>query len=309
MREEVRCPKCGSGNVVGIAGEWECFDCGYKFRTPEAARRPAPAPRVATKPIAAEVKRPAERGGIGRGGAVTLFIIGFICALLTFPIAFSVSALLGYLLGIFALVIAVLLIVKRGGATLPLVLGLVLVIFSFLSLTGTAVVHMGAYAVARSLEEAAKTEVVEASLGSPVRAGDWEVTALKVIETTYIKSGESYYGAENESKLILIHLRIRNLGKEVREASEIWQFTLITDKNKSYENVYPINLKWIFEPSEEVKTDAAEYRDIDLSRSVAPSTEIEGHILFQIPVEENPEKLYFKVGVIGPTQAKITLHA
>jgi len=28
----VRCPKCGSGNVVGYMGEWECMDCGCKFR-------------------------------------------------------------------------------------------------------------------------------------------------------------------------------------------------------------------------------------------------------------------------------------
>ena len=27
-----RCPKCGSGNVVGYQGVWECMDCGYKFR-------------------------------------------------------------------------------------------------------------------------------------------------------------------------------------------------------------------------------------------------------------------------------------
>jgi TM2 domain-containing membrane protein YozV len=28
----VRCPKCGGGNVVGYMGEWECMDCGCKFR-------------------------------------------------------------------------------------------------------------------------------------------------------------------------------------------------------------------------------------------------------------------------------------
>ena len=29
----LRCPKCGSGNVVGYQGVWECMDCGYKFRS------------------------------------------------------------------------------------------------------------------------------------------------------------------------------------------------------------------------------------------------------------------------------------
>ena len=94
-------------------------------------------PLAAARPAAARIKRPVERRGIGRKGSVALFIIGFSCALLVFPIAFSVSVFLGYLLGVFALIIAVLLIARRGGATLPLVLGLVLAIFSFLSLGGS----------------------------------------------------------------------------------------------------------------------------------------------------------------------------
>ena len=307
MGEEVRCPRCGSGNVIGVAGEWECFNCGYKFKISEAVRRPMPRPPAAARPAAARVRRPVERRGIGRKGSVVLFIVGFFCALLVFPIAFSVSTFLGYLLGVFALIIAVLLIARRGGATLPLVLGLVLVIFSFLSLGGTAMVHMGAYAVSKSLESVTKTETVEAGIGSPNRAGDWEITALKVTEATYIRSGSSYYGAENGSKLILIYLRIRNLGKEVKESSEIWQFTLITDKNKSYDRIYPLGLKLIFKPSEEVKAKAIEYKDLGLSKSIAPNTGIEGHILFQIPIQENPRELYFKVGIIGATQARITL--
>jgi uncharacterized protein (DUF983 family) len=34
-----KCPKCGSGNVVGFEGEWECFDCGYRFRTSKTSFR------------------------------------------------------------------------------------------------------------------------------------------------------------------------------------------------------------------------------------------------------------------------------
>jgi len=43
---EVRCPRCGSNNVVGYKGVWECMDCGLKFR-PELIRtikRRAPPP-------------------------------------------------------------------------------------------------------------------------------------------------------------------------------------------------------------------------------------------------------------------------
>jgi uncharacterized protein (DUF983 family) len=34
-----KCPRCGSGNVVGFEGEWECFDCGYRFRTSKTSFR------------------------------------------------------------------------------------------------------------------------------------------------------------------------------------------------------------------------------------------------------------------------------
>ena len=35
-----RCPKCGSSNIIGYMGEYECMDCGYKFRLkPEISRK------------------------------------------------------------------------------------------------------------------------------------------------------------------------------------------------------------------------------------------------------------------------------
>ena len=30
-----RCPRCGSGNVIGYKGEWECMNCGYKWMSVE----------------------------------------------------------------------------------------------------------------------------------------------------------------------------------------------------------------------------------------------------------------------------------
>jgi len=32
MVKELYCPKCGSSNVVGYKGVYECFNCGYKFK-------------------------------------------------------------------------------------------------------------------------------------------------------------------------------------------------------------------------------------------------------------------------------------
>jgi len=32
MKEEIFCPNCGSSNIVGYKGSYECFDCGYKWK-------------------------------------------------------------------------------------------------------------------------------------------------------------------------------------------------------------------------------------------------------------------------------------
>jgi len=84
MREEPfpfpRCPKCGSGNIVGYQGVWECMDCGYKFR-PELetiSRRPAIQER---KPLAIQKSRSLKR----------IFAL-----VLAFIIVFSFGVILGY---------------------------------------------------------------------------------------------------------------------------------------------------------------------------------------------------------------------
>ena len=48
-RAPERCPKCGSSNIIGYKGEYECMDCGYKF-TISAPKKPAPpSPRYVSK--------------------------------------------------------------------------------------------------------------------------------------------------------------------------------------------------------------------------------------------------------------------
>lgn len=34
----IKCPKCGSGNIIGYAGEMECFNCGHKFKIAEEVK-------------------------------------------------------------------------------------------------------------------------------------------------------------------------------------------------------------------------------------------------------------------------------
>ncbi len=262
------------------------------------------------------------------GRAVALFLLGLFLAFVAFPAALVASAALGYLLAIAALAVGIYMAVKRDGRTLPLVLGVVLAVFSFIILAGIAAVHLTAYTLSKVIEEIGKeggtvtvitttattttsrtteeTEkskattssatnvgIVEASLGQTVVAGDWKVTAEDVVETKYIKSGESYYGAPEGMKIILVKMKIENAGSEIkRPTSDLSTPVLVTSAGKSYEIKYPISLKWIFQPTKEVIEGAVVYMGLDLGNNVAPGAYTDGHLMYLIPEEEKAEKLY-----------------
>jgi len=260
--------------------------------------------------------------------AVALFLLGLFLAFVAFPAALVASAALGYLLAIAALAVGIYMAVKRGGRTLPLVLGVVLAVFSFIILAGIAALHLTAYTLSKVIEEIGKeggtvtvitttattttsrtteeTEkskattssatnvgIVEASLGQTVVAGEWRVTVEDVVETKYIKSGESYYGAPEGMKIILAKMKIENAGSEIkRPIFELSTFVLVTSAGKSYETKYPISLEWIFQPTKEVIEGAVVYVGLDLGNNVAPGTYTEGHLMYLIPEGEKAEKLY-----------------
>ncbi len=243
------------------------------------------------------------------GKAILLFILGIILALLTLPIALIISAGLGYAFAIIAIVLGAYLISKWGERKLPLVLGIVLLIITVPILLGTAFIHMGLWMLGKAIEEATKTKSITAHLGETIKAGDWEITVLGVKEAMYIKKDDSYYKAKEGYKAVLVALRIKNLGKETKTASEIWDFILVTNANKSYEGAYTFNLDYIpsWSITEEVKTKAVAFKELDTSSSLAPDTIIEGDLLFQILEDEEPIKLHFKVGVIGGYEVAIKL--
>ena len=144
-------------------------------------------------------------------------------------------------------------------------------------------------------------------MGQPITAGSWEITILNIKESKYLKMEETYFATKEEQKAVIVTIRIRNIGKEVSSASDVWSFILVTNVNKSYEDVtvYRFNLLWSV--GEEVKAEAVKVRELNRFQSLAPGTYIEGDILFDIPQNEIPLKLFFKVGVIGPTQVEVTL--
>jgi drug/metabolite transporter (DMT)-like permease len=61
---------------------------------------------------------------------VVLFLLGLFLVLVAFLAAFVVTVVLGYILAAAALAIGIYMAVKRGGRILPLVLGVVLAVFS-----------------------------------------------------------------------------------------------------------------------------------------------------------------------------------
>jgi uncharacterized metal-binding protein len=67
---------------------------------------------------------------VSTGTAVVLFLLGLFLVLMAFLAAFVVTVVLGYILAATALTIGIYMAVKRGGRILPLVLGVVLAVFS-----------------------------------------------------------------------------------------------------------------------------------------------------------------------------------
>ena len=239
---------------------------------------------------------------------VILFVIGLLLTLLVFPVAFFVSAALGYVFGVIALAIGVWLAVKRAGRTLPLVLGVVLVAIAIISIAGTAFIHMAAYSVSKAVEEAVETKYVFGVIGQTVTVGDWEITVLGVKEAKYLKRDDSYYAAKEGQKAVVVTLRIKNIGKETK-TPDIWKFVIVTNANKSYgdEPVYSFKYLLSWDVTEEVKRSAVTVNMLRTFASIAPGTQMEGDILFAIPQNEEPQKLHFKVGIIGSTEVIITL--
>ncbi len=66
--------------------------------------------------------------------AAALFLLGLFLVLMAFLAAFAVTIVLGYILAITALAVGIYMAVKRGGRIIPLILGVVLTVFSLATL-------------------------------------------------------------------------------------------------------------------------------------------------------------------------------
>ena len=180
--------------------------------------------------------------GLSTGKAVLLFILGIILALVAFPTAFVVFFGLSYAFAITAMVLGAYLISKQKGRMLPLVLGIILVVFSFMALMGMAIVHIGMWALKEITEEITETKSIHGNLGEPIRVENWEISVLGVKEATYIKADDFYYRTKEDYKAVIVTLKIKNVGETIASIPLLWDSVMVSNANKSYEEAYTFEL-------------------------------------------------------------------
>ncbi len=230
-----------------------------------------------------------------------LFIVGLILVIMTFPVAWSVSAGLGYALGIAAIVLGAYLVSRRGGKTLPLILGTVLIVLAVIAITGTAVIHVGLWSVSTALQSATKVKHVEGRVKELIRAGSLGIAVLNVSEGKYVAYSGSFYAARKGYKVVIMTLMIKNEGSKPASLASVWDFKLITSSGRCYSEVLPIDLNLIppWKLNSTVKSEALSFNQLSTSGELIPNTYVEGDVMFQIPIASVPAKLYLRVGVIG----------
>ena len=267
------CPRCGSSNIVGYKGEWECMDCGYKFGI---------ARETESRPIkAGKVSSAYARTDGGKGKWIATIIIVFIIGLI-----FGIAASPGQP-------------IKQTITTTQTVTT---------TLTVREEVARKTLAPVQTLPE--KDLIIR--IGEPSIIDDWEILVKFVKEVNYIckrygKYLEDYYGPKQGMKIILMSLKITNRAEDIRKPTAIKVLMLVTDRGKIYEEITTYSLESIphNKVTPDVKSKASEYVGLDLWNELAPEAYVEGHIMFQIPIKEDPHKIYIKIEEGWPKLAVI----
>ena len=274
----VKCPKCGSGNVIGYHGEWECMDCGYKFKLPSTA---------------------IQHSG-SRGKWVGLIVL-----------ALTVGLLLGYSSGYLLIPplsqtvtitqpITQTQIIEKASPTAIEVTTIVITTVSTNTVTITSTVER------TTTKEVVREETIiitptrsitemVVKVGEPASLGDYEFSISYIESPEYIKLGESYYKPHEDMKILVARVSALNIGEEAIRCP-IGGLTLLTNKGITYEEMLPWYLELIpYENvSEEVVEHAMEYEVFPYLRMVPPNDYCEGHILFEYPADEEPASIIFK---------------
>jgi len=266
----VKCPKCGSGNVVGYHGEWECMDCGYRFKLPSMAM---------------------QHGGSGRSRGKWIGLI---------VLALIVGLLLGYSSGYLLIPPISQTITITQPITQTQFIERTIVMTTVNTVTATSIIERTA------TKEVVREEVVTVTpaknitevvvkVGEMVSLGDYEFSVSYVESPEYIKLGESYYKPHEGMRVLVARVSALNIGEGAIRCP-IGGLTLITNKGMTYEEMLPWYLELIpYENvSEEIMEHAMEYEVFPYLRMVPPNDYCEGHILFEYPADEEPVLIIFQ---------------
>lgn len=281
----IKCPKCGSGNVIGYMGEWECMNCGHKF-TPGIQITPVPS-RVRPEAPPPVYKKTETSKGVWIGAIIATLIIGLI---------------FGYTIG-------------YGGARVQTITQTITQALATSIITTTVreevtVTETHTVTVMTSPTYTVPTkEGTTVRIGEPLSIGVWEILVISVKEAAYIKYDDSYYKPKEGMKVVIINLKFTNKGKEVERTSDIWQFVLVTDKGRSYEDTSIGSLEYIstWEVTPEIEEHAIAFEPTLFGQDIAPNTYAEEQKLFQFPADEKPSMIYFKVGIFSPKTVTVLI--
>ena len=285
-----RCPKCGSGNIVGYQGVWECMDCGFKFSTQVSFPRQ-------TKSSLVSAKVDERKGRVGR---IIVGVIGLILGFLSMLIGWMGYG--GYMFGIPAVIIGIILYRKDRG-----VLPLLAIIFGAIGLAETvAIMHIFVPTMEKMVEEIGlKEEYITLPHTFEVYESKIEMSSLEVKKVDYISheiiKGEYTVIYPREGFVFyMVKFRIKNIGGNIIDFSQMpCCFELYTDKGREYER------RFYYQMTEERGYEI--FRSVDkkyaenlcdynrLMHDLYPEKEMEGCVVFEVREDEKPVKIGFSI--------------
>ena len=284
----LRCPKCGSGNVVGYQGVWECMDCGFKFSTQVSPLRQ-------TEPSLAPASMAERKGNVGR---IIIGIIGLILGVLSTLIGWMGYG--GYIFGIPAIIVGTVLY-RKGMGVLPLLA----IIFGAIGLAETiAVAHIFIPAIERTMEEIGpKEEYITLPHTFEVYEGKVEISSLEVKKADYVSREiiEGEYFVVHPRKgfvFYIVKFRVKNVGGSIIGFTDMpCCFELYTNKNIRYEErlFYQMTKERGYETFQSNDEKYAENLCHHVGHDLYPEEEVEGCVVFEVKEDEKPIKIGFLV--------------
>lgn len=245
------------------------------------------------------------------GKAFKLFAMGVALTAVALLLALLVSRVAGYALALVPASLSLYILLRWGRDGLCKALGLGLLALSAISIASVATIQrlgwsgaIGGQQLGISTASSPRPKNVTTLMGVPMDVDTWRITLEDVREVKQVSVDGRLYSSREGMKIVLARMKIENIGR-YEVAPRIWNFTLVTDANRSYIRVYPSNLVEVSNAS--AGADVEQYLELDLLTRVKPNNAIEGHLLFHVPEGEKPKELHLNVGLLEPTKVIIAI--